>query len=136
VLLSSIAVAVALLANAPHMLGQRVSNSQESSFKQLRHSATNMSQTGFTLTQSSMVGVGIVLVFFRLRRKHQAAFGSTRLMHDVPWLNLQPSQSMDSVIAVRPAGFDLNYKSLEPGPSLNPDVDALSSRVIEAAFIV
>lgn len=114
VLLSSIAVAVVFLANASHMFGQRVSNSQESSFKQLHNSATNKSQTGFTLTRSSMVGVGIVLMFFRLRRKHQAAFGSKRLMHDVPWLNLQPSQSKDSAIAARPTGFDLNYKSLNP----------------------
>lgn len=114
VLLSSIGVAVAFLAAAPHMFGQRVSNSQESSLKQWHHSATKMSQTSFTLTQLSMAGVGIVLVFFRLRRKHQAAFGSTRLMHDVPWLNLQSSQSMDSMTAVRPTGFDLNYKSLNP----------------------
>jgi hypothetical protein len=77
-----------------------------------------------------MVSVGFILVFFRLRRKHQAAFSSTRLMHDGPWIALQQSLSKDLKTTLRPGEPKLRHIAV------SLDCDVPTDLAIEAAFSV
>ena len=126
-LLLAIAMPSALIVKHPDLFKQAINYKREVSFDRLELSIDRASHADIGLTRWSMIGVASMLVFFRLRRKHQATVSSTRLTYNF--------RSRDSrSLSLTNSAFQSSLPEVHlDGTMLSPVVGAILSPEMETA---